>query len=78
MRNQEDLWHAKGDERLGPDPHRAGLPLFREHDLPIVVAQCHDLLVVVAVDERDPRALLCLAGQVRQQIMAVEVDLIVL
>ena len=53
-----------------------GCPLFREHDLPIVVAQCHDLLVVVAVDERDPRALLRFAGQIRHQIIAVEVDLV--
>ena len=55
---------------------RAGRPLFREHHLPIVVAQCHDLLVVVAVDERLPRALLDFAGQIRHQIIAVEVDLI--
>src|SRR5205085_9799512 len=27
----EQLWHAKGYKRLGPDTHRAGLPLFREH-----------------------------------------------
>ena len=72
----KDLWHAKGDKRLGPDAQRAGLPLFREHELPIVVAQRHDLLVVIAVDERDPRALLRLAGQVRHQIIAVEVDLV--
>ena len=47
----EQLWHATGDERLGPDPERAGLSLFREYQLPIVVPQRDELLVVVAVDE---------------------------
>jgi hypothetical protein len=47
----EQLWHAKGDERLGPDPGRAGLSLFQEYQLPIVVPQRDELPVVVAVNE---------------------------
>src|SRR5215467_9064985 len=35
----EELWHAKRDKGFRPDAHGAWLSLFREHDLPIVVAQ---------------------------------------
>src|SRR5215467_5242371 len=72
----ENLRHAQGGKRLGPDPQCPLCPLLFEYDFPIIVAQSDDLLVVIAVDERDPRALFDLAGQVRHQIITVEVDLI--
>src|SRR5262249_48641942 len=45
----EQLRYAKRDKRVRPDPHRARLSLFGEHYLPMVVAQCHELLVVIDV-----------------------------
>ena len=50
-------------------------PLLHEHHLPVVEAQRDQIAVVVEVDEALARALLVLAGQVRQQIVAVDVDL---
>jgi hypothetical protein len=75
VRRLNSFGTRKSDKRLGPDAHGAGLPLFGEHQLPIIVPQSDDLLVVVAVDERDPRALLRFTGQIWHQIMAVEVGI---
>ena len=72
----EHLRHPERGERLGPDLQRPPDPLFHEHQLPIVEPQAGDLLVVVAVDERLARALVCLAGQVRNEVVPVEVNLV--
>ena len=72
----EDLRYTERGERLGPDAHGAGGPLFHERQLPVVVAQAGHLLVVVDVNERVPRALRGLPRQVRHEVVAVEVDLV--
>src|SRR6516162_9646212 len=64
----EHLWYTQTSERLGPQLQRAGRALLREHQLPIVIAQCHELLVVIAVEEPLARALLKLAGQIWHQV----------
>jgi hypothetical protein len=47
-----------------------------KNDLPIVVAQRHELLVVVDVEKPLSRTLFYLAGEIRHQVMAIEVDLV--
>ena len=49
--------------------------LLHEDHLPVVEAQRDQVAVVVEVDEALARALLLLAGQVRQQVVAVDVHL---
>ena len=71
----EELRHAQRDERLGPDLQRPLHPLLHEDDLPVVEPQREHVAVVGEVDEPLPRALVDLAGQVRQQVVAVDVDL---
>ena len=52
-------------------------PLLHEHELPVVVAQADQLLVVVAVEERLARALRRLARSgTGSEVVAVEVDLV--
>jgi hypothetical protein len=48
---------------------------FFEHHLPILVAQGHDVAIVVQVDELLARAALLLAHEVRKLVIAVEMDL---
>ena len=54
---------------------RSRAPLLHEHHLPVVVAQRDEIAVVVEVDEALARALLLLAGEVGQQVVAVDVHL---
>ena len=51
-------------------------PLLHEHDLPVVEAQAEHVAVVAEVEEEVARALLGLAGQVGQQVEAVDVVLV--
>ena len=51
-------------------------PLLHKHDLPVVVSQTRQLLVVVDVEKRFPRALRSLPGQVGHEIVAVEMNLV--
>ena len=72
----EYLGNPQVGERFRPDAQRAGSPLLQEHELPVVVAQCGQLLVVVDVEERLARAFRDLPGQVGDQVVAVEMDLV--
>ena len=72
----EYLRHPQGDEGLGPDAHGSSDSLLHEDDLPVVVAQSGQLLVVVDVDERFAGALLRLSGKVRQEVVAVEMHFV--
>ena len=71
----EELRDPQRDERLGPDLQRALDALLHEHDLPVVEAEREHVAVVGEVDEPLPRALVHLAGEVGQQVVAVDVDL---
>src|SRR6185436_17368817 len=71
----EKFWKPQGRGRLTPDLQRSRDALFLEDELPVVVAQADQLGVVVEVEELLARTLLRLAGQERQQILAVEMDL---
>jgi hypothetical protein len=64
------------DERFAPDLDRAFDPLLAEHDLPIVHAHRHELAVVVEVEEIPARQLFLLSGQVRELVVAVEVNFV--
>ena len=72
----EDLGNPQVDERLRPQGQRARDLLLQEHELPVVVAQRRQLLVVVEVEERLARALRRLPRQVGHEIVAVEMDLV--
>ena len=72
----EHLRDPQAGERVRPDEHRSRGPLLHEHQLPVVVAQAGQLLVVVDVEERFPRALRGLPGQVGDEIVAVQMDLV--
>ena len=74
-RRSKNLGHAQRRERLGPHLHGAGRPLLHEHDLPVFVAQADEIAVVVEVEKLLTRAPRLLTGQIRQLVVAVEVDL---
>ena len=75
VRRLNSLRHPQRHERLGPDLQRARHPLLHEDDLPVVEAEREHVAVVGEVDEALARALVDLAGQVRQQVEAVDVHL---
>ena len=55
---------------------RARRPLFGEDELPVLVTQGEQVAVVAEIEELPARALRFLAGEVRQDVVAVEVDLV--
>src|SRR5207302_2276344 len=61
----ENLGDAQGDERLRPDAKCSRNPLLHEDELPVVVPQTGQLLVVVDVEERLSGTLVGLSSQVR-------------
>jgi hypothetical protein len=71
----EHQWYPQIGERVRPDQQGSGSPLLHEDKFPIVVAQSGQLLVVVDVQERDPRALLGLARQIGDEIVTVQICL---
>ena len=72
----EDFRNTQVGERVSPNEHCSRSTLLHEHKFPIVVSQPGQLLVVVDVKERLPRALRSLSGQVRHEVVAVEMDLV--
>ena len=72
----EDLGDPQVGEWVRPDEHRSLGALLHERQLPVVVAQPGQLLVVVDVKERFPRALRDLPGQVGDEVVTVEVNLV--
>jgi hypothetical protein len=50
--------------------------LLHEHDLPIVVSQGDQLLIVVDVEERLPWAVCYFSRQVRNKVVPIEMDLV--
>lgn len=54
----EDLRYPQVGERIGPNEHRSRGSLLHERQLPVIVAQPGQLLVVVDVQKRFPRALI--------------------
>ena len=71
----EDLGQPQFSERFGPNRHRARGALFGEDKLPVVVAQAKQVALVAEVEELLARIFRGLAGQVRQQVVAVEMHL---
>ena len=69
----KELGQAHLDKGLRPELHRLG-PLLVVDQLPVADPERHDLAVVVGVVEPVARAFVGLAGQVGQQVVAVDVD----
>src|SRR5690349_23248086 len=63
-------------EWFGPDLHRPPAALFGEHHLPVLEPERDQITVVGEVEETTPRTVLDLAGQVRQQVEPVDVNLV--
>ena len=76
VRRLNSFGDAQRGERLDPDLQRALAALLHEHDLPVLGPHAEHVAVVGEVDHPAPRALVHLAGQVRQQVVAVDVDLV--
>ncbi len=72
----ENFRNPQVRERVGPNEQCSRGPLLQEHELPVIVAQTNQLLVVVDVKKRLPRALIDLTGQVRHEVVAIEMDLV--
>ena len=70
----EDLRQTQGDKGFGPKLHGLG-PLLGEDGFPISISNSHNLAVIIGIEEPVPRALLGLAGEVGQDIVAVDLDL---
>src|SRR5215471_15510110 len=71
----EELRKPQCRKRLTPDSQRSRGALFLEHELPVVVTQADQFGIIVEVVELLARTLLCLAGEERQQVVAVEMHL---
>ena len=69
----EHLRDAQLYERLHP-ALQALRPLFHEHDFPVAHPDRHDIAVVTDIEEELPGAFLHLAAQVRQHVVAVDVN----
>jgi hypothetical protein len=67
-----ELGNAQSRERLGPHTQRPFAALLHEHDFPVVESQRDQVAVIVEVDETWTRTLLLLAGQIRRQIVTVD------
>ena len=72
----EQFRNPQGDERFRPEAEGARGLLLLEHDLPVVIAQGDQLLVVVDVEERFSRSPRNLSGQVGDQVVAVQMNLV--
>src|SRR6185503_12849753 len=70
----EELGHAQRDERFHPDA-KTMRALLQEMNLPLLVAQGHQIAIVTPIEEHFPWVLLRLTFQERQQIKTVDVDL---
>ena len=71
-----DVRHAQAPELTLPDLHGARLVLHHEVKLPVVVAKPHQVAFVGEVEELLARSFLFLTGQVRQEVVAVQVVLV--
>jgi len=70
----EYLWGPELDERLEP-AHQLLRPLLHQHQFPIANSDREDIAVVADIENKLPRALLRLAGQIGQQIVPVDMYL---
>ena len=71
----EHLRRSELHERLEPAHELLG-PLLHEHDLPVAHADRQDVAVIADVKEELPRTFFRLAGQVGDQVVAVDMDLV--
>ena len=71
-----DVRHAQAPELTLPDLHGARLVLHHEVELPVVVAKPHQVAFVGEVEELLARPLLFLTGQVRQEVVAIQMVLV--
>src|SRR6185503_10528204 len=72
----EDLWKAQIGKGIGPEQQLSAGPLLHEHELPVVIPQSDQLLIVVDIEERLSGTLCSLPGQVRDEIVSIEVNLV--
>src|SRR6266850_6397020 len=70
----EEERHSQLDEGLGPHLEALRALLLEDH-LPVFVAQRHQVAVIAPVEELLARPFPALALQIRQQVVAIEVDL---
>ena len=73
----EDERHAQRRQRLHPGAEGGPFLLLEEGDLPVAIAQRHQVAVVGEVEDLVARALVGLAGQHRQDVVAVEMHAVV-
>src|SRR4029077_12529910 len=71
----EDFRDTQLGKRLGPDSQRARRSLLLEDNLPVFVAQCDDIAIVIDVDELLARTALLLPREVGELVVAIEMDL---
>src|SRR5258705_13744453 len=72
----EQLRRTQLGEGLEPNLQRALAALLHEHDLPVLRPDAQYVTVVGEVNHSTARALVRLAGEVRQQVEPVDVDLV--
>ena len=72
----EDLRQPQARERFRPDAQCALAALLEEDDLPILEAQSDEIAVIGEVKEAAARTAVLVAGEVGQEIEAVDVDLV--
>src|SRR5262249_55377667 len=72
----EYLRDSQACERVCPNQQLSGGALLLEHDLEIVIPERDHLLIVVDVEESLSWTLLNLPGQIRDKIVAIEVNLV--
>ena len=76
VRRLNSFGHPQRGERFGPDSQRALAALLDEHGFPVLEPHRDEFAVVGEVEEAAPRAVFDLTRQVRQQVEAVDVDLV--
>ena len=76
VRRLNSLGMRSRDKGVGPDAHRSRSALFHEYELPVVIAHTQHVAIVAEVEEELARAFLRVAGQVGQEIHAVDMVLI--
>src|SRR6516162_7872038 len=69
----EDVRYPQFHQRLRPDVHLKGT-LYGKLQLPVTETNRHELPVITEVDQRLPRTFLHFAGEVRQHVVAIEMD----
>ena len=72
----EHLGHAETNKRIVPNGHSAWRPLFGKHEFPVLITQSEEVSVVAKINKLTARAPLFLAREVRQDVVAVKVDLV--